>query len=280
MISRREINRDITNEIEKDKRINFSKKLSKVLVIIIFIITLFFLYMRFVGTSFIVTREKYLYDNIPNSFHGLKIVQISDLLYGGTIRDSELTKISKEIKKIKPDIIVFTGDLVHTSYNLIKSENLIKFFKELEAPYGKYAVYGELDKDDFVKVMNEAGFTILNNDTKELFNKEVDGITVKGLNINNPTSVNNTDGYNICLIHNYDYFDKFNTNCDITLAGHTLYGEIKLPKIAGIFNESKYSKDYYKEGDNDIYISNGLGSKHYLRLFNHPSLNVYRIYKK
>ena len=280
MISRREINRDITNEIEKDKRINFSKKLSKVLVIIIFIITLFFLYMRFVGTSFIVTREKYLYDNIPNSFHGLKIVQISDLLYGGTIRDSELTKISKEIKKIKPDIIVFTGDLVHTSYNLIKSENLIKFFKELKAPYGKYAVYGELDKDDFVKVMNEAGFTILNNDTKELFNKEVDGITVKGLNINNPTSVNNTDGYNICLIHNYDYFDKFNTNCDITLAGHTLYGEIKLPKIAGIFNESKYSKDYYKEGDNDIYISNGLGSKHYLRLFNHPSLNVYRIYKK
>ena len=280
MISRREINRDITNEIEKDKRINFSKKLSKVLVIIIFIITLFFLYMRFVGTSFIVTREKYLYDNIPNSFHGLKIVQISDLLYGGTIRDSELTKISKEIKKIKPDIIVFTGDLVHTSYNLIKSENLIKFFKELEAPYGKYAVYGELDKDEFVKVMNEAGFTILNNDTKELFNKEVDGITVKGLNINNPTSVNNTDGYNICLIHNYDYFDKFNTNCDITLAGHTLYGEIKLPKIAGIFNESKYSKDYYKEGDNDIYISNGLGSKHYLRLFNHPSLNVYRIYKK
>jgi predicted MPP superfamily phosphohydrolase len=280
MISRREINRDITNEIEKDKRINFSKKLSKVLVIIIFIITLFFLYMRFVGTSFIVTREKYLYDNIPNSFHGLKIVQISDLLYGGTIRDSELTKISKEIKKIKPDIIVFTGDLVHTSYNLIKSENLIKFFKELEAPYGKYAVYGELDKDDFVKVMNEAGFTILNNDTKELFNKEVDGITVKGLNINNPTSVNNTDGYNICLIHNYDYFDKFNTNCDITLAGHTLYGEIKLPKIAGIFNESKYSDSYYKEGDNDIYISNGLGSKHYLRLFNHPSLNVYRIYKK
>ena len=280
MISRREINRDITNEIEKDKRINFSKKLSKVLVIIIFIITLFFLYMRFVGTSFIVTREKYLYDNIPNSFHGLKIVQISDLLYGGTIKDSELTKISKEIKKIKPDIIVFTGDLVHTSYNLIKSENLIKFFKELEAPYGKYAVYGELDKDEFVKVMNEAGFTILNNDTKELFNKEVDGITVKGLNINNPTSVNNTDGYNICLIHNYDYFDKFNTNCDITLAGHTLYGEIKLPKIAGIFNESKYSKDYYKEGDNDIYISNGLGSKHYLRLFNHPSLNVYRIYKK
>ncbi len=263
MISRREINRDITNEIEKDKRINFSKKLSKVLVIIIFIITLFFLYMRFVGTSFIVTREKYLYDNIPNSFHGLKIVQISDLLYGGTIRDSELTKISKEIKKIKPDIIVFTGDLVHTSYNLIKSENLIKFFKELEAPYGKYAVYGELDKDDFVKVMNEAGFTILNNDNKELFNKEVDGITVKGLNINNPTSVNNTDGYNICLIHNYDYFDKFNTNCDVTLAGHTLYGEIKLPKIAGIFNESKYSDSYYKEGDNDIYISNLLGSKHY-----------------
>ena len=280
MISRREINRDITNEIEKDKRINFSKKLSKVLIVIIFIITLFFLYMRFIGTSFIVTREKYLYDNIPDSFHGLKILQISDLLYGGTIKDNELNKLSKEIQKIKPDIIVFTGDLVHTSYNLIKNENIVKFFKELKAPYGKYAVYGELDKDDFVKVMNEGGFTILNNDTKELFNKDIHPITIKGLNINNPVNVNNTNGYNICLIHNFDYFEKFNTNCDITLAGHTLYGEIKLPKITGIFNESKYSKSYYKEGNNDIYISNGLGSKHYLRLFNHPSLNVYRIYKK
>lgn len=281
MISRREINRDITNEIEKEQRIKLSKKLSKILFVILFVLALFFLYMRFIGTSFIVTRENYIYDNIPSSFHGLKILQISDLLYGSTIKDSELNIISNEIKQIKPDIIVFTGDLVFPNYNLINDKNIIKFFKELEAPYGKYAIPGELDKEDFIKVMKESNFTILNNDTKELFNKDINSIIIKGLDINNPTKIPQTNNsYSICLIHNFDYFKNFNTNCDLTLAGHTLYGEIKLPHTSGLFDESKYDGSYYKEGNNDIYISNGLGSKHKLRLFNHPSLNVYRIYKK
>ena len=280
MITRREINRDITNEIEKEHLISFSKKITKVLLIIIIIIVLIFLYMRFIGTSFIQTRENYLYDNIPSTFHGLKVLQLSDLLYGSTIKDKDLNKIKKEIARINPDIIVFTGDLVSRKYNLIDNKNLVKFFKELETPYGKYAVYGDLDNKDFEIVMKESNVTILNNETKDLFNKTNDGITIKGLNINEIKTVDNSTNYTICLIHNYDYFEKFNTNCDITLAGHTLNVEIRVPYTNGLFNDNKYKKSYYKEGNNEIYISNGLGTNHRLRLFNHPSINVYRIYKK
>jgi len=280
MITRREINRDITNEIEKEHLISFSKKITKIFLIIILIIVLLFLYMYFIGTGFIQTRENYLYDNIPSTFHGLKILQLSDLLYGSTIKDSDLNKIEKEIKKINPDIIVFTGDLVSRKYNLIDNNNLINFFKSLSAPYGKYAIYGELDNKDFDKVMKESNVTILNNETKDLFNKTNDGITIKGLNINEIKDMDDSSNYTICLIHNYDYFKDFKTNCDVTFAGHTLNGEIRLPYTNGLFNNNKYKKTYYKEGNNEIYISNGLGTNHRLRLFNHPSINVYRIYKK
>ncbi len=280
MISRREKNKKIINEIEREKTIKLSKKITIIFIIIVILIVLLFLYMRFVGTSFIKTNEKTIYDNISTSFNGFKIVQISDLLYGSTINDNDLENISKEIDKINPDIIFFTGDLVDSKYNLIKKDNIESFLSNLSAPYGKYAVKGELDNDDFDNLMDKCGFELLNNKTKELFNKAIDKIIIKGLNSNNVDRVDDTDGYTICLIHNYDYLSKFNTNCDVTFAGHNLGGEIKIPFGNGIIGNSKYKGSYYEVGNNQIYISSGLGSKHKLRLFNHPEINVYRIYAK
>ena len=280
MITRREINKKITNEIEREKTIKFSKKITLIFFIIVIIIILIFLYMRFIGTSFIGTNEKYLYDNIPSSFDGLKIVQISDLLYGSTINDKDLDHISNEIKMINPDIIFFTGDLIDNSYNLIKKDNIEKFLTSLSAPYGKYAIKGELDNEDYEILLDKCGFEVLVNTTKELFNKTTDKIIIKGLDINNVETVDNTDSYTICLIHNYDYFDKFNTNCDVTFAGHNLGGEIRIPFTKGILGNNKYKDSYYEFSNNQVFISSGLGSKHKLRLFNHPELNVYRIYEK
>ena len=280
MITRREKNKKIASEIEREHAIRLSKKITVILLIIAFIVILFFLYMRFIGTAFIKTNEQYLYDNIPSSFDGLKIVQISDLLYGSTIGDKDLDNIEIEIKKLNPDIIIFTGDLIDNSYNLIKKDNIEKFLTNLSAPDGKYAIKGELDINDYEMLMDKCGFELLNNSTKEIFNKTVDKIIIKGLNIQNIQSVDNTSDYTICLIHNYDNLNSFNTNCDITFAGHNLGGEIKIPFGNGILGNNKYKGDYYEVGNNQIYISSGLGSKHRLRLFNHPELNVYRIYTK
>ena len=280
MISRRELNKKITNEIEREKTIKFSKKLSLILLIIVVIIILIFLYMRFLGTSFIKTKEKYLYDNIPHSFNGLKVLQISDLMYGSTINDSDLEKISNEVKMINPDIIFFTGDLIGNNYNLIKKDNIESFLTNLSAPYGKYAIKGELDNEDYEILLDKCGFEVLINNTKEIFNKTVDKVIIKGLDSNNIETIDNTNSYTICLIHNFDYFDKFNTNCDVTFAGHNLGGEIRLPFTKGILGNNKYKDNYYVFGNNEVFISSGLGSKHKLRLFNHPEINVYRIYEK
>ena len=42
----------------------------------------------------------------------LSFVQVSDLHVGPTIRDSLVEKVSEEIKKLRPDILFLTGDMV------------------------------------------------------------------------------------------------------------------------------------------------------------------------
>jgi predicted MPP superfamily phosphohydrolase len=52
----------------------------------------------------------YTSGKLPDSFNGLKVVHLSDLhskLFG---KDQSI--IASKIRKIKPDLIVFTGDLI------------------------------------------------------------------------------------------------------------------------------------------------------------------------
>ena len=46
---------------------------------------------------------------IDESYEGLKIVQFSDLHYKKVITEDRVKELVAEIKKIKPDIILFTG---------------------------------------------------------------------------------------------------------------------------------------------------------------------------
>ena len=64
-----------------------------------------------------VKEYKIINNNIGN-FYGLKIVHVTDLHYGMT-NEKKLKKLVKEINLTKPDIVLFTGDLVdkNTEYS-------------------------------------------------------------------------------------------------------------------------------------------------------------------
>ena len=72
---------------------------------------------------------------------------------------------------------------------------------------------------------------------------------------------------------------KSNT-CNLALAGDTLGGEIRIPFTSiSIFDNHKYNKDYYKLKNTELYINNGLGNNSNIRLFNRPSISLYRLTK-
>lgn len=284
MVTREEKNKKIRKRIIREKNINYSRNIIKIFLLLIFMLVIVFLDIRYIGTSFIKTKEYFITDSrIPLSFHGKKILHFSDLLYGSTINEDDLKKLTKEFQRIKPDIVIFTGDIIDKHYQLSKDDlSIIKdFFKSIPYTIGKYAVKGDLDSATYDLIMNEADFTNLDNERRLVYNKDTTPISLIGLNSNNLELENvknnsNSELYQISIIHNFDYYEE-SINSDLILAGHNLNGELYLPFFEGLLGNNKYNKSYYEINNSQVYISNGLGSPHKIRMFNHPSINVYRL---
>lgn len=278
MASRLEKNKKYQKQINKEKNKVISKKIIKVLLFLVIIILIFVFYIYFIGIRFINTKEYVIESNlIPESFHGFKIVHFSDLLYGNCIDKDNLNDINEEIELLNPDIVIFTGDIVGDDYKLQEEEIniLIDFFKNIPCRIGKYAVKGERDNSTFDLIMNEGNFIVLENEVISIYNGTIEKIDLVGLNINSYQEVSTSNDFSIGLIHNYDLYDKYNINTNITLAGHNLGGEIRFFDKP-LLGNSIYNNDRY----DNVYISSGLGSPNHVRLMNHPSINVYRLYSK
>ena len=277
-------NRKIDEEFT-DADTHHSFKIIKNLFIIFILLAIF---VRFYGVSQIVTKEySIISKEIPRGFDGMKIVQISDIHYGTTINESNLKKMVNKVNQLKPDIIVFTGDLVAKGINptdKIKAEITVNLSK-LKAPIGKYAIASneDLESDIFSDLITNSGFTLLNNEAKLIYNNDDEPIELVGIsNINNKIEL--TDNYKIALIHKPDDFDNIkNDNYNIVMAGHNHGGIIRLPFLGGLINiegAKKYHNDYYEIDNSKLYVSSGLGTSNInFRMFNQPSINLYRFYK-
>ena len=279
------------------------KKILKFFLIIFSIIILIIIYAGTLGMMGLNTKEyTIMEDNLPNNFDGLKIVHFSDLHYNRGITTNKVKSIVDEINLIKPDIVVFTGDLVDKDMNLGKDdyEKLTKELKRINASLGKYAVLGEddyeLDQESVIKVYEDSDFTYLDNSYDIIYNKYHEKIFIGGLN-NVTHEQNDLDKlfndkvkelnipYMIILVHEPDISDEIALNYEpnLILAGHSHNGQIRLPYLGAVYTPpfaKVYYEDYYEINNTKLYISSGLGvSTINARLFNHPSLNLYRIYK-
>ena len=168
-MTREEMNEEIQKEIFREERKNKVRKTIKNIVkgIIIFGITsaLFFTYTTYISTTKIGVREYRITNSkIPDSFKGLKIIQISDLHYGTTMFLDDLKIIKKLSNDRKPDLVVFTGDLLSKKITVKEQEKIINELKEINSTLGKYAILGDEDKDDVTTIFNQSDFTILKNE--------------------------------------------------------------------------------------------------------------------
>lgn len=283
MITRLEKNKKIQDKIIKEENKKKFLKISKILSITLGIILLILCLGMFVGAKIVLVKEYRIENNnIPSSFHGLKIVQISDLLYN-SFNKSDLEKLTKQVNELEPDILIFTGDIKRKDYKLSKKdiELLENFFKNMNASIKKYAVTGDLDDDSFNLIMENSNFILLNNEIDSIFYKDSTPIDIIGFNTNNlDFEKTKSDKFAICLLHNPDEIDTIleNVNCNIAFAGDTLGGEIKLFGEP-VLDNHKYKNDYYKIKNTNLYISNGLGNESNIRFFNHPSISLYRLVK-
>ena len=93
------------------------------------------------------------FPNLPARFHGLKIIQISDLHLGSWASTHPISEVSEMISRMKPDIVFFTGDLVNFA-----SKEAYRFrdiLKSIRAREGVYTILGNHDYGDYLSWPDE-----------------------------------------------------------------------------------------------------------------------------
>lgn len=284
------------NETEEKKG---GKLLSIFLFLIIVVVTIF-LYAKYRGIKGLIVKEYRVESEILTSnFSGLKIVHFSDLLYKSTVDKDDVKNLVKRINELKPDIVVFTGDLINKNAKITNED--IEFLEEelesISAKIGKYAVYGDEDYsiESYKTIMEKGKFKILNNNYDEIFYKNNDSMFIVGLPSSLKEEVKLEEAFAfykedekrkfiIVLVHDgktIKFLDESTYEVDLVLGGHSLNGSVVIPYYGGVFIDDgsyKYYQEHYSKGITDIYISSGIGTNKYpYRIFNKPSFNLYRL---
>lgn len=285
----------IKEEVEPEKGHFFIN----LLIIIILLGSCLYLYVTYLGVKGLYVKEYRVESEIltPN-FSGIKIAHFSDLLFKSTVTIEDIKVLVDKMNEYKPDVIVFTGDLVKGNTKLIEKDYqaLIDCLTTMKASLGKYAIKGDNDyTNDYIDdILTKSNFKILNNSYEEIYNKDsslmylvgIPSTQKENLKLDEAFKFYKEDNrvYTIVLIHEgnvIEELDKTNHELDLILGGHSLNGSIYIPYYGSLFvdkNSSKYYSPYYSKGITDIYISSGIGTEKYpYRLLNKPSFNIYRL---
>jgi predicted MPP superfamily phosphohydrolase len=236
-------------------------------IIVLTILALTYGYAVYNGSRVPVVKELTIPINtLPKNMSGFAIVQLTDLHLGDIVSPGWLRKTVEKTNRLKPDLIVITGDLCDTA----NFEKYIDSLGKLKAKYGIIAVTGNHDEysiDIFLEIAARTGMRVLRNRWVTVAR----GIQVVG--IDDPTfhggdsmpdleaAMKNIDPGKpvILLSHQPDVFDEARQmGVDLQLSGHTHAGQVPPMNIV-ISLTYRYSYGLYRRGDSYIYTSSGTG---------------------
>lgn len=252
-------------------------------------------YARYIEPELLVTNEINIAAKALNLGVPLKIVQCSDIHLGPDYNMAHLERLVKKINEAKPDILVFTGDLVDNNKTFKDKEETIRMLTKVQARYGKYAVAGNHDYGSngikhYKEIMKAANFQLLMNECKSITLENGKVINIIGIDdaifgkVDLEAAMSKASGatYNIVLCHEPDLADEIaRYPIDLQLSGHSHGGQVRLPLKGAILTPpkgSKYVKGLYAISENPrmkLYVNTGIGtSQMCFRLGNIPELTV------
>jgi uncharacterized protein len=239
------------------------------------------------------TRKLRLFlPNLPCSFDGFKIVQISDIHTGSFLSTKPLARAVNIINEQKPDVVFFTGDLVN--YNHKEALIYIDILKKIEAKHGVFSIFGNHDYGDYYKwenieakendihelrkIHSQLGWNLLWDEHHHI---EQDGEKITVIGVQNCSShgfsnygslgkaIKNIDysPFNILLSHDPSHWGneviKKYPNINLTLSGHThgMQFGVEIPgfKWSPIQYIYKEWAGMYQEKNQYLYVNRGLG---------------------
>ena len=248
-------------------------------------------------------------DKIPAAFDGYRIVQLSDFHIGTYMSaPGTVDRIVSEVNSLKPDLIVFTGDLVNSS-----SEEIGQFtsvLSRMEARDGILSVLGnhdyclykqytgsdspERELAEVIRIEEAVGWRLLRNESVRIMRGN-DSIAIVGVdNAGSRMFPDKSDlpkalrgpseeEFKILLSHDPSHWRREvlpTTGIDLTLSGHTHAMQFKI----GNWSPSKWTYPewggLYKEGKQQLYVSTGIGENIAFRFGAYPQIVVLTLDRK
>ncbi len=234
------------------------------------------------------------FTNLPEKFNGFRIVQISDVHAGSSAgMTGRFRKAIDIINAQKPDVILFTGDMVNNFAE--EAYPLIPIFSKMDAPDGKYATLGNHDygiyydwdtpseqktnHQNLEHVISSMGFRLLNNDAVTICKDSLNCIAIVGVENWGAAERHPKKGdieqalknvqhvpFKILLSHDPSYWTEAivdKTDIQLTLAGHThgMQMGIKFGKhhYSPARLHYKFWAGLYHIGNQYLYVNRGLG---------------------
>ncbi len=230
--------------------------------------------------------------NLPKSFDGIKVGQVSDIHAGSFFNKIAVKGGVELMMQEKPDVILFTGDLVNNESSEVK--DYTEIFNKLRAPLGIFSVTGNHDYgnykswssqeakqknfQDLLASHRHMGYDILMNEHRML---ELGGEKIAILGIENwgmgrfPKYGKMNEAFagteeapvKLLLSHDPSHWDAevrtLYPDIDLMLAGHTHGFQFGI--VIGGFKWSPSQYAYkqwaglYTEGNQHLYVNRGFG---------------------
>lgn len=222
--------------------------------------------------------------NIPKSFDGYRIAQISDL-HNAEFGDRN-EKLIEMLQKAEPDIITITGDLIDSSKTDINialafAEEAVQIAPTYFITGNHEAMVSAQEYADLEKGLLEAGVNVL-HDKEIVLEQNEERLLLIGIDdpayVDRPGNVGvnmvsetinelfTTEGYRILLSHRPEFFDQYvEAEVDLVLSGHAHGGQFRLPFVGGLVAPGQglfptYDSGLYSKNKTSMVVSRGIGN--------------------
>ncbi len=225
---------------------------------------------------------------LPESWAGRKIVQLSDIHIGAILREGFLAEIVRKTNEQKPDLVAITGDLFDGAG--LELGRMAQPLDELEAPLGTFFITGNHETyvglERSLAALSGSKVRILRDEIVEIDGVQLVGIDypLMGQRKNLDSILTRIDRGRPCIVlyHEPAFSDTMKTlGVDLQLAGHTHRGQMW--PFNYITKRVYRGLDYglYSNGDYNLYTSCGVGTwGPPLRSGNRPEIVVLTLQRK
>lgn len=243
--------------------------------------------------------------DLPPYFDGYRLVQITDFHLGSFPPGNDFVqKVVDATNNEEPDMILFTGDLVNNQASEV--EPYLDTLGQLHAPDGIYSIWGN---HDYCEYGNNHSIGALKRNRRMLYGYQeslgwhqlmnehhvvshgMASIAVIGVeNPGQPPFTNrsnlkkamkglNPDMFKILLSHDPHHWRRevVGKKIQLTLAGHTHAGQLKIGKWTPARMAFKEWGGAYRIGEQMLYVSSGIGGSFPFRLGAWPELTVIKL---